>query len=304
MTPTLRLRLSAEPLCTGVRGRGVTRIAAVRIAAVRIAATLALLMVVLGCDHVGPGAGGGGGIGNPYAPPPATSPDGVTALGLVIGVPSPEGMQISVQLGVMAREAGVVRYIGGASDTSVEVDGEVYPLLSTTTGGIFATDGVRSRGLVYAPDTDYTFHFAVTAENGERVAYASTITSPPEQHHVALVDMPIRFAGEEIELELHGMWDGGAIAVIHRADPMMVTHNTFDFQGPESIEAARRSLESFPPRFAVVPRLAVAVPGHYTIEVHNYAIDGPSLPPQSAGTLSTSSWFAAGLVQPIELELH
>jgi hypothetical protein len=267
-----------------------------------------VVLVLSGCSDDfglrGPASGAGGTASTP-APADTVSAGLVEVVGLVLDVPtSPDATTTAAQLAIMAHDGDGLRYIGGIVDPRVEVDDEVFDLVSTATAGVFAVTNRQAPSLVYAPEQTWTFRFDLVADDGTRFEFATSIVTPEEDAIVDVVPAPIYYAGQPLTLEVRGLADGGAIAVTPADDPFTATWSTFAWAGPNTIDAGREALESLSPPEIIVPGEAFPSPGPWRIEIHNFRVSDAVSAAGAMAPLGASSWLAAGRARVVGVEMQ
>lgn len=259
---------------------------------------------VLGVPFGGLGGGGGGGGGGNAAPPRDVDTARIEAVGMIIAVPKTDGtVTNSAQLAVFANTENGANYIGGIVEQRIVFNEEEYPLLSTETAGVFATNTTRTPGFEWVAGATYEFRFTVIDQEGKRRDFAQPIAAPEVLHAVEVPNDIVFYAQEPVSLELFDMPTAGAIAVTTAANPAAATWTSFVFEGPAKVTEALNSLLAVDGPAYEIPGSAFPQPGLYRIEVHGYDVARATDAPEET-RLGASSWFTAGRAVVFEIEVN
>ncbi len=216
-----------------------------------------------------------------------------TAL-LSLQTPSTDSSEVQTfaQLAVMSLRADPPRYLGGLADPRLLAGALQIPLLTTDQGGVFGTDSLRS-ALRYQPAAEYTFAFTIVDAAGVAQTVTSSVEAPTGSPQFEIVPLPLYIAGEDVELTLSGMDDGGVVAVT-RVDGE-VTFSTFQYVGPASLRSTLEEMLAVASETTfVIPGAAFPEAGDYIIDVHSYGISSELT--GSTDLAGPNSWLAAGAV--------
>lgn len=261
-------------------------------------ATALLSLALAGCGDLifGGNADDSGGVA-----PPEVGSD-IEMLALLTQTPSTDTteLQTFAQLAVMSLRADPPRYLGGLAEPRLVAGALQIPLLTTDQGGVFGTDSLRS-ALRYQPGAEYTFEFTIVDTAGVAQTVTSSVESPASMPQFEILPLPLYVAGEDLELTLSGMDDGGVVAVTRVNGD--VTYSTFQYLGPASLRSTLDGMLAVAaePTF-IIPGAAFPEAGDYIIDVHSYGISSELT--GSTDLTGPNSWLAAGTVarQSIRIE--
>lgn len=267
----------------------------------RLAIVFACVLATLGCDQLlgGNPPGEEGGAPTPGGGGTTTAADiaGIHGFGTV--VENSDGL-VSARLDVLTL-GSEPHFLGGIASPTLTHAGATFPLLTGNSVGVFVTNSNLAEGLTYAPGDVYTFAFEVADEEGVLYSYSATATAPAGSPVIAEVaPVPIRFAGEPVELSLTNT----AAAVSIRVSVGGAV--TFDTTGVDDLSQVPLVLDAMRATATPVvelPGAAFSVPGEYRIEVTSLDISTPSSGGLSSG-LGSASWFGAGTATTLPLPVE
>lgn len=247
-------------------------------------AGLALLLCagcedLLGGVSLGDQGGGGGGNGGPVT---EGELEGIQAFGTVIRA---ENGVTYARLDVLTL-SGEPHFLSGIVSPTIQAGSTVMPLVTGSSVGVFETTSNRSSALTYQAGGTYVFRFDIIDEDGTTHSFESRVTAPDEAPIAEAAVMPIRFAGEPVEVELRSMGDGGSFRV---ANANGVTYDTSSITTLAQVANVRARMEALVGPVEEIPGAAFPTAGVYTIEVTSMDIG------TGGSGLGTASWFGAGL---------
>jgi hypothetical protein len=266
-----------------------------------LAALTGLAALLSGCEDLalGTGAGSGG-----SATPPAAGSD-IEILGLIATRPDTAGGAdiTSAQLAVMSLRSDPPRYLGGISEASLLAGAVEIPLLSSETGGVFATDSRRS-ALRYVPGNTYTFRFTITDSEGTEQTVTSQVVAPEEAPSFEIDPALIYYAGEPLTITMQGLADGALVSVVKLGGTTpTITYSTLAYDGPAMLDDAYNSLiATAEDRVFTIPGDAFESPGTYRVEVTSYALNAEALGGNDLP--GPNSWVAAGALSFQQIDVN
>jgi hypothetical protein len=226
--------------------------------------------------------------------PPAVGSD-IETLALLTQSPTTDSteLQTFAQLAVMSLRADPPRYLGGLAEPRLVAGALQIPLLTTEQGGVFGTDSLRS-ALRYQAGATYTFEFSIVDTAGVAQTVTSSVESPASAPDFEILPLPLYVAGEDLEITLSAIDDGGVVAVTSVATGG-VTYTTFQYAGPATLRATLDGMIAIAAETTyIIPGAAFPTPGDYIIDVHSYGITSELT--GSTDLTGPNSWLAAGTV--------
>lgn len=264
-----------------------------RRAAARLSVGAALLACAVGasaCEEL---------LGNGTAPTTRGGRDGGTTTTTTTG-PSAFGSIVVAGATTSARLDVVVlgstpRYATGIESPRLVVGQATVPLGTGDAVGVFGASSARAAALTWTPGATYAFAFDWLDEDGAIQAATGSVTAPGTRVGVSVVEQPIRFAGEAVEVELDDVGDGALVRVLSGSNETYSSAGSMGLDDVAGLQARLRAVQG--PLFEV-PGSAFPDAGTYTIEVTGLTLS------QASSGLGSASWFGAGSVASVAVEVR
>lgn len=198
---------------------------------------------------------------------------------------------------------GSARYLEGVYQPQLVLGDDTLPFIGTSAGGVFGSDSRRGGWSVSAGGL-VRFQFNHVDLEGRHSEFEGVVEAPGTRHLVDLApEHLVLYAGDPVTLNLTGIQDGVWIRVVRTDGIEQRTFSTFNLGGPGEIALALDSLRGLARNEIVVPGNAFPTPGVYRIEVINFALVDRSNARQITGNHGDFSFYGAGLLVALEVEI-